>query len=89
MPTYEYKCGSCGVFEFFQKITDQPLTSCPQCGGEVRRLISQNAGIIFKGSGFYITDHRGSDYAKKARGDSEKTKDSGGKDTKSENQKAS
>ncbi|NLW56240.1 MAG: hypothetical protein GX050_06440 [Firmicutes bacterium] len=58
MPTYDYECAKCGQFEQFQKITEEPLTSCPHCGGEVRRKISRNVGIIFKGSGFYITDNR-------------------------------
>lgn len=62
MPTYEYKCRNCGhIFDVFQKITDEPLKSCPKCGGEVYRLISGGVGIIFKGSGFYITDNKKSD----------------------------
>jgi putative FmdB family regulatory protein len=59
MPTYEYECRSCGyIFEAFQKITDKPLSKCPKCDKEVKRLISAGAGIIFKGSGFYATDYR-------------------------------
>lgn len=58
MPTYEYRCAKCGEFEHFQKITDDPLKECPECGSEVSRLISTNAGIIFKGSGFYQTDYK-------------------------------
>jgi len=58
MPTYEYECKSCGhQFELFQKITDKPAQKCPKCGGEVKKLISSGAGLIFKGSGFYITDY--------------------------------
>ncbi|HFB67772.1 MAG TPA: zinc ribbon domain-containing protein [Calditrichae bacterium] len=58
MPTYEYKCKQCGhQFEAFQKISDDPLTECPECGGEVVRLISGGTGLIFKGSGFYLTDY--------------------------------
>ncbi|NLC53095.1 MAG: FmdB family transcriptional regulator [Firmicutes bacterium] len=60
MPTYDYKCSKCGKFEWFQKITEDPLTVCPHCGGETQRQISRNVGIIFKGSGFYITDNRNS-----------------------------
>ena len=61
MPTYEYKCNKCEeVFEVFQKITDSPLKECPVCGGDLRRLISGGAGIIFKGSGFYTTDYKSS-----------------------------
>ena len=59
MPTYDYKCLKCGhSFEAFQKITDEPLKECPECRGEVKRLISPGSGIIFKGSGFYATDYK-------------------------------
>ncbi len=61
MPTYDYECEKCGQFELFQKITEDPLTVCPHCGGEVHRKISRNVGIIFKGAGFYITDNRKAD----------------------------
>lgn len=60
MPTYEYECGTCGTFEQFQRITEDPLSDCPHCGSAVRRLISSGTGIIFKGSGFYSTDSRAS-----------------------------
>ena len=57
MPTYEYECTSCGHgFEVFQSMSDPPLKDCPECGKEVRRLIFGGAGVIFKGSGFYVTD---------------------------------
>ena len=57
MPTYEYECKTCGhVFEAFQSMSDAPLTTCPECGKEVRRMINGGMGIIFKGSGFYVTD---------------------------------
>jgi putative FmdB family regulatory protein len=58
MPTYEYQCGHCGRFQTTQPITEPALTECPTCGQSVQRLISRNVGIIFKGSGFYCTDHR-------------------------------
>lgn len=60
MPTYEYECQACGYrFELFQKITDAPVKKCPKCGKEkAKRLISAGAGLIFKGSGFYITDYK-------------------------------
>ncbi|MDX9701963.1 MAG: zinc ribbon domain-containing protein [Candidatus Auribacterota bacterium] len=59
MPTYEYECKECShTFEAFQKMSDAPLTTCPECKGEVRRLIGTGAGIIFKGSGFYCTDYK-------------------------------
>lgn len=58
MPTYGYRCDTCGVeFEQFQRITEPPLTECPQCGGSVRRLLYP-VGILFKGPGFHITDYR-------------------------------
>jgi putative FmdB family regulatory protein len=57
MPTYEYECKSCGhTFETFQAMSDDPLRNCPKCGKEVRRLINGGSGVIFKGSGFYVTD---------------------------------
>ncbi len=59
MPTYEYKCENCGhVFEEFQSMSDDPLDECPKCGGKVQRLIGPGAGLIFKGSGFYLTDYK-------------------------------
>ena len=59
MPTYEYRCLSCGYyFEKFQSIHDEPVKTCPKCGGKVQKLISSGAGLIFKGSGFYITDYK-------------------------------
>jgi putative FmdB family regulatory protein len=60
MPTYQYKCRECGIaFERFQHFGEQPLTVCPECDGPVYRVI-QPVGVIFKGSGFYVTDHKGS-----------------------------
>jgi len=56
MPTYEYRCENCGKFEHIQKINDEPFKICPKCGGVVQRLISK-AGIVFKGSGFHVTDY--------------------------------
>ena len=58
MPTYEYECQECGLrFERRQSFSDEPIKVCPDCNGPVVRLI-QPAGIIFKGSGFYVTDNR-------------------------------
>lgn len=60
MPTYEYECLECRQrFEVFQSMKDNPLELCDKCGGKVKRLISRGAGIIFKGSGFYVNDYRG------------------------------
>ena len=60
MPTYEYECPKCGHhFEAFQSMKDEPLTKCPKCGKKgVKRLVGGGAGLIFKGSGFYITDYK-------------------------------
>ena len=67
MPTYEYECKKCGhEFERFQKISDPPLKRCPKCRGAIRRKIGSGAGLIFKGSGFYITDYRSDSYKKAA-----------------------
>lgn len=57
MPTYEYDCAEGHVFERFQRISDKPITRCPECGAAARRRISGGQGLIFKGSGFYITDY--------------------------------
>jgi putative FmdB family regulatory protein len=71
MPTYQYHCRDCdNDFEEFQSITDEPLQECPRChGSHVRRVISGGGGLIFKGSGFYITDYRGEKYKKDAARD--------------------
>jgi putative FmdB family regulatory protein len=78
MPTYEYKCPDCGnKFERFQPITAAPIKVCPQCGKKkVQRLIGMGAGLIFKGSGFYITDYRSEGYKEKAKSESGATTDS-------------
>lgn len=66
MATYEYKCTKCGHrFEAFQKMSDPPLKECPKCGGPVERIISGGTGLIFKGSGFYITDYKNKSADKK------------------------
>jgi len=69
MPLYEYECEKDGYrFEVIQKFSDAPVTTCTQCGGPVRRLLSSPA-IQFKGSGWYITDYArkgGTDYARKS-----------------------
>lgn len=60
MPTYEYECPKCRQeFELFQSMNDAPLKKCPQCGKTgVKRKIGGGAGLIFKGTGFYITDYK-------------------------------
>ena len=69
MPTYEYKCEACGhAFEKFQSIKAAPIRKCPKCGKmKVKKLISKGAGLIFKGSGFYITDYRSEGYKDQAK----------------------
>lgn len=91
MPTYEYKCESCGYeFERFQSITAKPIRKCPQCGkASVKRLIGVGAGVIFKGSGFYQTDYRSESYKKAVEKEkSTTTKDTDKKETKAENKEA-
>lgn len=59
MPVYTYRCENCGVqFERQQKFSDQPLTRCPECNKKALRKVYTPVGIVFKGSGFYATDHR-------------------------------
>lgn len=60
MPTYDYACPKCGnEFEFFQSMSDAPLTKCPKCKkAGVKRLLGTGAGLVFKGSGFYETDFK-------------------------------
>lgn len=70
MPTYDYRCEKCGRFQVTQRITEPPLEKCPTCGQPVQRLISRNVGIIFKGSGFHITDYRSEEYKKRAKEES-------------------
>jgi putative FmdB family regulatory protein len=70
MPTYEYRCRTCAQqFEARQSIMASPRTRCPHCGKKVDRLISAGAGFLFKGSGFYATDHRSTPYREAAKKD--------------------
>lgn len=67
MPTYDYKCLDCNyAFEEFQKMTDEPLQSCPSCSGNLKRLIGAGGAPIFKGSGFYQTDYKSSSASNKS-----------------------
>jgi putative FmdB family regulatory protein len=64
MPTYEYECRDCSTrVEAFQKITADPLTTCESCGGSLRRVLFP-VGIVFKGSGFYVTDYKNKENGK-------------------------
>jgi putative FmdB family regulatory protein len=73
MPIYEYHCGKCGDFEIMQKISDEPLTTCPTCRRKVTKLISSTT-FHLKGSGWYITD-----YARKGEGGGSKAEKAGDK----------
>ncbi|MGH7443971.1 MAG: FmdB family zinc ribbon protein [Longimicrobiales bacterium] len=70
MPTYEYRCANGHTFELFQRMSEDAVDACPQCGGPAERLLSAGAGLLFKGSGFYITDYRSDSYKKAAAKDS-------------------
>ncbi len=69
MPTYDYECPKGHRFDVFQKMSDEPVSKCPQCGGAAQRKITGGAGFLFKGEGFYITESRSDDYKKKASAD--------------------
>ncbi len=86
MPTYEYECQKCQHhFEVFQSIREAPKRTCPKCKGRVKRLLGTGAGLIFKGSGFYITDYRKPSYKEAAKRESTPvTKDSGAAPAKTE-----
>lgn len=93
MPTYDYECKTCAhTWESFQSITAKPTRKCPECGkNTARRVIGPGAGILFKGSGFYITDYRSDSYKKAAAADkksSESSTSANGSQNKSESAKA-
>jgi len=79
MPTYDYICNECGEkFEYFQPMSTAPLTEYPHCKDEncsVKRLISGGSGLIFKGSGFYLTDYKNSPKEKNKNNKSKKKSD--------------
>jgi putative FmdB family regulatory protein len=78
MPTYDYRCTKCGhVFELFHSIKDDAPKRCPKCRSKAIRVPAGGAGLLFKGSGFYITDYRSKAYKDKAK----QEKGSGGGDT--------
>ena len=97
MPTYEYACEKCGKnFDVFQSMRDAAFTECPKehCQqkrwghGKVKRLLGTGAGLIFKGSGFYITDYRSANYKEGAKKDAPASSSAGG-DKSSGGEKAS
>ena len=73
MPTYDYRCRACDhEFEHFQSMTSKVLRKCPECGKlQLQRLIGAGAGLLFKGSGFYITDYRSDSYKSGRKKDGE------------------
>src|SRR6187399_1405359 len=83
MPTYDYKCDACEhTWEEFQPITSEPTKKCPSCSKKkAKRLIGGGGGLIFRGSGFYLTDYRSDSYKKSAEAD--KSASSGGDSSKS------
>lgn len=90
MPTYEYRCENGHDFEAFQRMSDDPLDVCPECGAPAERKISSGAGLVFKGSGFYATDYKragektsreGGEKRASAAGESKNTDAGGGSDT--------
>jgi putative FmdB family regulatory protein len=81
MPTYEYRCTVCKHnFEKFQRMSDEPGAQCPVCGGPATRRLSGGAGLLFKGSGFYITDYRSDSYKKAAGSEGGSAAPGGGTD---------
>ena len=59
MPTYDYECNKCGeVFEMFHAMSANPEVHCEKCGGDARKKVGGGSGLIFKGSGFYVTDYK-------------------------------
>jgi putative FmdB family regulatory protein len=89
MPTYGYRCGSCGhQFEIIQRISEEPLTTCPKCQGKLAKILYP-VGISFKGSGFYTTDYKASGKSSESSGNGsspskEGSSESKGGETKSE-----
>lgn len=66
MPIYSYRCNDCGhEFDQRQRMSEDALTVCPVCGGNIRRVVT-SVGVVFKGSGFYVTDNRGANSANSA-----------------------
>jgi putative FmdB family regulatory protein len=72
MPTYDYRCAACGhALEIFHGISEKPRRTCPKCRKpKLERLISAGAGLVFKGSGFYLTDYRSKSYTEGQKKDS-------------------
>lgn len=84
MPTYEYKREDGTVFEFFQGMNDEPLTTCPDTGQPVKRIISGGGGVVYKGSGWYVTDYKNGNRSAEQNTAKPKSTDSSGTSEKSE-----
>jgi putative FmdB family regulatory protein len=89
MPVYTYRCDSCGVqFEKHQSFNDQPLKTCPECRKKSVKRVITSTKIIFKGSGFYATDHKSPSGSESREGKSEKKAESKPAETKSDSKKS-
>lgn len=89
MPTYEYLCERCGEqFEVFQSFKDKPLKTHAECGGGVRKVFHAS-GVVFKGSGFYVTDSRGKKSSHESKPSESKSSESKSSDSKSSDSKSS
>ncbi|WP_299537772.1 FmdB family zinc ribbon protein [uncultured Streptomyces sp.] len=89
MPTYQYQCTECGEgLEAVQKFTDDALTVCPNCNGRLKKVFSA-VGIVFKGSGFYRNDSRGSSSSSTPASTTAKSSDSGSSSSSSSDAKSS
>ena len=88
MPTYNYYCSDCDThFSYFQKMSESPISSCENCGGKVKRLITGGTGLIFKGSGFYLTDYKNSKKSTENNSQSTQKKNENSKPVEKENNK--
>ena len=76
MPTYDYRCNACNhTFELFQSISEKVIRKCPECGEpRLERLVGAGAAVLFKGSGFYQTDYRSSEYKSKLKAENDPPK---------------
>lgn len=87
MPIYSYRCNDCGhQFDQRQRMSDDPLTVCPECQGTIRRVVN-SVGVVFKGSGFYVTDNRSKNSAKYGSSSNGKGADTSSADTSSPDEK--
>ena len=84
MPTYVYQCSKGHQFEVFHSISDETPRKCPKCGAKAKRIPAGGGGLLFKGSGFYITDYRSKGYKDKAKSESPKAESKGEKTEKTE-----